>query len=352
MKNKTYNIPNLKPETLMPKLKRNGLRTLSLFSGGGGLDLGFHLAGFDHVASYEILKDAGKTLKMNMPNWNIYSGPEGDVQNIDWRQYKGKVDLVHGGPPCQPFSIAGHQKGKNDKRDMIPEFVRCVLEIEPIAFLMENVPALISKKFEEYLDDNLKKPLLDKYDIKIIVLRSDEFGVPQVRKRVFFFGFKKGGLINKFVEPTQTHYNPFLKKLKNMSYKQPESFKVTIGARQALGLPDIGYDGLIPTMRSTLTGAHHTTSILNSSAAQKRWEKLMIWPNGVGANRKKALTLPTRNGAFRLSVQDCAVLQGFPDTWNFYGAIYMSLGQIGNSVVPVVAYHVAKSIAQTLSDNA
>ncbi len=344
--------PNLKPEELMPQLKKNGLRSLSLFSGGGGLDLGFMRAGFTHIASYEILKDAGETLRLNESEWTVFSGPEGDVKTVDWTQYKGLVDVVHGGPPCQPFSMAGKQRGKDDERDMIPEFVRCVLEIEPPAFLMENVFALVSNKFEGYLEDNFYKPLSEKYDVQLVVLRSDGFGIPQVRKRVFFFGFKKGGLIDKFTPPKPTHYDPFISKneqLEIFEAKPIEELRKCMGAREALGLPDIGYDNLIPTMRSALTGAHHTTSVLSSVSAQKKWDLLGIWPNGVAANRADAHILPTRNGAYRLSVQDCALLQGFPDSWKFYGAIYMSLGQIGNSVVPVVAYNVAKAIAQTLS---
>ena len=145
------NTPKIDPNKLMPKLKKNGLRTLSLFSGGGGLDLGFDLAGFNHVASYEILEFAAKTIKFNRPSWKVYTGDEGDVTNIDWTTYKGKVDVIHGGPPCQPFSTAGKQKGSADARDMIPEFVRCVKEIEPKAFVAENVSGLTSKKFKNLL---------------------------------------------------------------------------------------------------------------------------------------------------------------------------------------------------------
>ena len=155
----TINQPRLNPNELMPKLKPNGLRTLSLFSGGGGLDLGFDVAGFSHVASYEILDFAAKTIQLNRPKWNVFTGAEGDVTNIDWRIYKGKVDVIHGGPPCQPFSTAGKQRGKNDVRDMIPEFVRCVQEIEPLAFVAENVPGLTSKKFKLYLQETLFQPL-------------------------------------------------------------------------------------------------------------------------------------------------------------------------------------------------
>ncbi len=118
------NQPKLNPEDLMPQLPTNGLRSLSLFSGGGGLDLGFDRAGFQHTASYEVLEDAGKTLKRNRSNWTVFSSDAGDVRNVDWTPYRGQVDVIHGGPPCQPFSVAGRQEGKQDDRDMFPEFVR------------------------------------------------------------------------------------------------------------------------------------------------------------------------------------------------------------------------------------
>ncbi len=96
----------------MPRLKSNGIRTLSLFSGGGGLDLGFDLAGFSHLSSYDVLDFAGDTLRANRPGWDIQSGKAGNVLEVDWAPYRGRVDLIHGGPPCQPFSIAGRRKAR------------------------------------------------------------------------------------------------------------------------------------------------------------------------------------------------------------------------------------------------
>ena len=97
------NIPTFNPNDLMPQLPRNDLTTLSLFSGGGGLDLGFDRAGFTHVASYELIPICKETFSLNRPDWETYIGPEhGDVTNIEWGCYKGQIDIVHGGPPCQP----------------------------------------------------------------------------------------------------------------------------------------------------------------------------------------------------------------------------------------------------------
>jgi len=346
------NIPRLNPNQLMPRLEKNGLKTLSLFSGGGGLDLGFDLAGFTHVASYEILNFAAQTLKLNRPKWKVFTESEGDVTNINWKSYKGQVDIVHGGPPCQPFSTAGNQKGSEDARDMIPEFVRCVKEINPQAFMAENVSGLTTKKFKEYLQITLFRPLEKEYSIKMFVLNAASFGVPQIRKRVIFVGIKNGGKFKNYEPPMELFDYSHLRGGKDsnseLQLSQLLAKKKCMGVREALGLENIGYDTIAPTIRCTLTGPRSTTSILSSTSAQKVWRSIGIWPNGVQKDREKASAFETKDGTFRLSVADCALVQGFPEDWEFNGPVYKALGQIGNSVAPPMAYNLAKSIAQTL----
>ena len=352
------NSPKFDPNNLMPKLENNGLRTLSLFSGGGGLDLGFDLAGFSHVASYEILEFAAKTIKMNRPSWKVYTGEDGDVTSVNWKGYKGKIDVVHGGPPCQPFSTSGRQKGSDDARDMIPEFVRCIKEILPKAFVVENVSGLSSKKFKKYLSDTLFIPLEINYKIQMFTLNAAGFGVPQIRKRVIFVGIRNNSTKKEYKKPEEIYDFSHLRLTKEISrevtlslFGEEQDYKEKcIGVREALGLEEIGYDTIAPTLRCTLTGPRSTTSILSSTSAQKIWNSLGIWPNGVQLNREKASAFETKDGTFRLSVSDCAILQGFPENWKFNGPVYQALGQIGNSVAPPMGYHIAKSIAQVFKD--
>jgi DNA (cytosine-5)-methyltransferase 1 len=313
-----------------------------LFSGGGGLDLGFERAGYDHAASYEIIQEAANTLVKARPDWEVHGGEDGDVRGVAWGRWRRNIDVLHGGPPCQPFSNAGRQRGNLDSRDMWPEFVRAVRTVRPAAFVGENVPALAGAKFAQYVQDTILGPLSDCYTIvPTIVLRAQDFGVPQVRRRVFFIGFRSALAAARYVPPAATHSWPgnelvLLQRSRCM------------GAREALGLPDIGHDDLAPTVRSTLTGPRHTTSILNSVSAKRRFDALKIWPNGVAPTREKASAFVAENGNFRLSVPDVAVLQGFPDDWPFVGATYMQLGQIGNAVPPPLAYAVASSVAAAL----
>jgi DNA (cytosine-5)-methyltransferase 1 len=324
---------------LMPQMESNGLSCLSLFSGGGGLDLGFERAGFAHTAAFEILDVCGETLRLNRPDWTVYSGEEdGDVTRAKFSQFRG-VDVVHGGPPCQPFSIAGKQAGAQDPRNMWGEFVRCVKAVRPRVFIAENVVGLLDKKFESFVRRVIVGPLEADYVIFKFKLAAHDFGVPQARRRVFFVGFRAGRDAARFEEPTPTHadegtvFGPLL----------PRNT-----ARRSLGLPDIGYDEVSPTLRSGFTGPRNTTGVVNSKASLKVWNDLNIWPNGVQASHELAVAYPPENGHFRMSVADCALLQGFPDDWKFSGAVYQALGQIGNSVCPPVAYNVARAVAKAL----
>ena len=329
----------LDPNDLMPQIEPHGLTSLSLFAGGGGLDLGFERAGYAHTASFEILDICGETLRGNRPNWQVLSGElDGDVKKAAFSTFRG-VDLVHGGPPCQPFSTAGKQAGEGDPRNMWPDFVRCVLQTRPRAFVAENVPGMLDSKFDSFVKNNILAPLSDHYTIFKFKLSANDFGVPQARKRVFFVGFRAARDAARFEPPMPTHgdtsdlFGPVL----------PRNT-----ARRSLGLPDTGFDLVAPTLRSGFTGPRKTTGVVNSKASLETWGRLGIWPNGVQSSRAHATAFTPENGHHRMTVTDCALLQGFPESWRFSGAVYQALGQIGNSVCPPVAYIVARHVAEAL----
>jgi DNA (cytosine-5)-methyltransferase 1 len=281
----------------------------------------------------------------------VFGGADGDVRKVDWREYKGRVDVIHGGPPCQPFSSSGRQLGKDDVRDMWPEFVRAVLQIEPLAFVAENVPALCAAKFESYVQSTILKPLGSKYTVTSFEITAESVGVPQVRRRVIFVGFKNPKAATKYAIPEPTHLPLAVDSAaltQGTLFASSDERPRCPGARWALGLPDIGFDALAPTLRSGLTGPRHTTSVVSSVSAHKIWDRLGIWPNGVAMNRDKARDFVAKTGGFRLSVTDCALLQGFPEDWRITGAVYMAIGQIGNAVAPPVGYALAKSVARAL----
>ncbi|WP_326525288.1 DNA cytosine methyltransferase [Sphingomonas sp.] len=333
--------PRLNPVDLMPQYARNGLTALSLFSGGGGMDIGFDRAGFGHVANYEIMQGAADVLKAAHPDWTVFGGEAGDVRRVNWKPFRDKIDVLHGGPPCQPFSNAGRQNGAQDVRDMIPEFVRAVKGIRPRAFVCENVSGLASKRFEDYVEATILSPLRRSYVIHQFILDAADYGVPQTRRRVFFVGFKNKEDGKRFEAPAPTHRQ-------ERSSEFAHNLPPTMGVREALGLPHSGVDGLSPTLRSGLTGPRHTTSVLSSVSALKLWNKLGVWPNGVAADRAAASAYVARDGHYRLSLPDCLVLQGFPGDWPVKPPVYFALGLIGNSVAPPMAYQLARSVAAAL----
>lgn len=329
----------LDPNDLMPQIDSSGMTCLSLFSGGGGLDLGFERAGFSHQALFEVLDVCGATLRANRPLWQVRSGAvQGDVTTAAFTPFRG-VDVVHGGPPCQPFSVAGKQGGVDDPRNMWGDFVRCVQQSRPRAFVAENVVGLLDSKFESFVQKHIVGALEPGYRIFKFKLAAHDFGVPQARRRVFFIGFRAARDASRFSAPSATHgdtdslFGPLL----------PRNT-----ARQSLGLPATGFDAVAPTLRSGFTGPRNTTGVLNSKASLKIWNDLQIWPNGVQPNATQAAAYTPENGHFRMSVADCALLQGFPPEWQFSGAVYQALGQIGNSVCPPVAYAVARQVARAL----
>ena len=329
----------LDPNDLMPQIDPSGLSCLSLFSGGGGLDLGFERAGFEHRALFELLDVCGETLRSNRPRWDVRSGEaQGDVCAAEFASFRG-VDVVHGGPPCQPFSVAGKQAGADDPRNMWSDYVRCVQEVRPRAFVAENVVGMLDRKFETFVQRNIISPLEGSYVIFKFKLSAHDFGVPQARRRLFFVGFRAARDAARFVMPQATHgdvdslFGPLL----------PRNT-----ARQSLGLAHMASDVVAPTLRSGFTGPRKTTGVLNSKAALKVWHALEIWPNGVQPTRAAAAAYTPENGHFRMSLADCALLQGFPEDWQFKGAAYQALGQIGNSVCPPVAYAVARQVARAL----
>jgi DNA (cytosine-5)-methyltransferase 1 len=124
------------------------VNVIDLFSGPGGLALGLKRAGYHIIANVESNWDA-------METYSLHEGDavhiHQDVRTVSFEPYRRVVDLVVGGPPCQPFSIGGLRKAQTDARDMIPEFVRCLRECQPVAFIMENVPGLLFKQTQHYL---------------------------------------------------------------------------------------------------------------------------------------------------------------------------------------------------------
>ena len=199
------NRPRLDPNWLMPHMPPNGLSALSLFSGGGGLDIGFDRAGYEHAASYEIMVDAAAIIRKGHSDWTVFGGDGGDVRRVNWSCYRDRIDVLHGGPPCQPFSHAGRRNGSSDARDLIPEFVRAVKEVRPKTFVFENVLGLRTKAFVGYIQSSFIRPVSRDYRLHQFCLDAADFGLPQRRRRVFIVGFRDPVVSDLFRAPAPTH---------------------------------------------------------------------------------------------------------------------------------------------------
>jgi DNA (cytosine-5)-methyltransferase 1 len=155
------------------------LRVVEICAGAGGQSLGLEQAGFDHECSVELDGAACETLRANRPQWHII---QGDVRTFDGTPYRN-ADLLAGGVPCPPFSIAGKQLGPGDERDLFPAAMRLVREIAPRAVLIENVRGLASARFSGYRQEILGEMKQLGYAATWRVLNASDFGVPQLRPR-------------------------------------------------------------------------------------------------------------------------------------------------------------------------
>src|SRR5216684_2875075 len=165
----------------------SGLTTLELCAGAGGQALGFEQAGIGHAGLVELDRHACATLRLNRPEWNVI---EQDLNTFSGASFKG-VDIISGGLPCPPFSIAGKQLGTKDQRNLFPAMIRLVDEIRPRAVMIENVRGILDAVFEDYrqyIAIELKKL---GYQTGWKLMNACDFGVPQLRPRVVFVAVRQ-----------------------------------------------------------------------------------------------------------------------------------------------------------------
>jgi DNA (cytosine-5)-methyltransferase 1 len=193
-------------------------KIISLFSGAGGMDIGFHNAGFETAVAVELDPSCCATLRRNMPNVNVIEGDLTKISTLEILQ-AGKLQpldaaLVIGGPPCQSFSLAGKRMGMDDPRGkLILEYIRVVREALPVAFVMENVKGMANwsegKALDAILREASREILYDdkiyKYELSYEILNAVDYGVPQFRERIIIVGNRIG---KKFNFPLATHTSP------------------------------------------------------------------------------------------------------------------------------------------------
>ena len=306
--------------------------TVELCAGAGGQALGLEYAGFEHEALFENDKAACATLRHNRKNWNVV---EHDLfQSYDWSRFRG-IDLLAGGLPCPPFSVAGKQLGEKDERNLFNVGIELVRELLPTAVMFENVKGLLEPRFNDYRDAIDRK--LDKlgYRPRWKLLQSSDFGVPQLRPRLLLVAIRKFAA-DQFEWPgdedkvtPKTVGETLVDMMAENGWRGAEAWKekanriapTIVGGSKKHGGPDLG-----PTR------------------ARKAWAELGV--NGIGL--ANAPPDPNHTDMPKLTVQMVAKLQGFPDGWEFMGGKTASYRQVGNAFPPPVAAAVAKKIRSAL----
>lgn len=387
------------------------MKSIELFAGAGGLAIATARAGFEHEAVIEWNQNACDTIRWNksaglahVRDWNVV---QCDVRQYDFKQHAGKIEFVSGGPPCQPFSIGGKHGGMDDKRDMFPQAVRAVRELEPKAFLFENVKGLSRRTFQNYFSyivHQLSYPEIVrkgdeewthhlarlervvtggrspglKYNVVTQVLNAADFGVPQRRERVLFVGVR-ADLGIKFAFPTPSHEEDALLRDKWVTGDYWERHRVPKRQREVLPdrlrrrVAELGSlwsssmmlepwrtvrDAIsdLPRIAPGQTCVRFPNHFLNPGARayaghngsplDEPAKALKAGDHGVPGGENM---LRNADGSVRyFSVRECARLQTFPDDWVLQGSWTESMRQLGNAVPVRLVERVAVDLRRML----
>lgn len=307
------------------------LTTLELCAGGGGQALGLERAGIDHVGLVEIDPHACRTLRQNRPDWDVI---QADLRNFDARPYRG-VDIVSGGLPCPPFSVAGKQLGKNDERNLFPTAIRIIEQAEPKAVMIENVRGFLDAVFHDYREF-VKKELENLgYRCEWALLNASDFGVPQLRPRVVFVALRKD-LFSHFTWPDQNwHLPPTVGEVLLDLMAENKWPGARLWAKRA--------NEIAPTVVGG--SLKHGGPDLGPTRSRRAWATLGVDGSGIAneAPQRGFLGMP------KLTVRMVARLQGFPDSWEFSGGKTAAYRQVGNAFPPPVANAVGERLRLCLS---
>lgn len=384
------------------------MRSVELFAGAGGLGMGCEIAGFEHLAVVEWDKWSCDTVRENqrrhyplVSGWNLHHG---DVRAFDWDSIPKGIELLSGGPPCQPFSMGGKHKAHDDGRDMFPASVDVLRKIQPKAFIFENVKGLTRSSFSNYFSyiqlqlefpevpsrkdelwqDHLTRLQAERtsgnrkgkgltYNVIATLINAADYGVPQKRERVFIVGFRDDlGIEWSFPEPTHS-YDALLhhqwvtgkywarhgisqpdipEKLKSRVLRLHDSF-LPLDTQPWRTVRDAIHD--LPDPRSPEAGSiynhvfqggartypGHTGSPLDLPA-----KTLKAGDHGVPGGENM---LVRESGEVRyFTVRESARIQTFPDGYRFHGGWGETMRQLGNAVPVLLAQQVASSIAEKL----
>ncbi|MEP7023511.1 MAG: DNA cytosine methyltransferase [Actinomycetota bacterium] len=307
------------------------LTCLEICAGAGGQSLGLEQAGFAHAAAVEIDPDACETLRLNRPGWKVV---EQDVHHFDGHAHRG-VDLLAGGVPCPPFSIAGKQLGADDERDLFPQALRLVAECQPTAVMLENVRGLSGARFAGYRDQVLGRLHELGYSADWRVLNASEFGVPQLRPRFILVAMRPEAY-QQFAWPSVVRTPP--------TVGETLHDLMAVGGWAGASAWAERANGIGPTL---VGGSRkHGGPDLGPTRAREAWLRLGVDGKGL-ADAPPGPAHPVSHLP-RLTLPMAAAIQGFPPSWRFSGRKTAGYRQIGNAFPPPVAHAVGDSIRSAI----
>lgn len=334
-----------------PQEQNNRFTAVSLFCGGGGLDLGLSFAGFKTRFATDVEAPHCETIAYNFPDCKTLAIDIKELTGNRIQDLSGvnQFDLLAGGPPCQAFSILGRRNSLQDPRgQLVFEYVRVVRELQPRAFIFENVPGLLTlnkgedwKQLLSYFNDELG------YHLYWQVLNSADFGIPQIRKRVFVVGFRN--LLTQFSFPEPTHRDPNSNgKLfdSHLPYWLPSS--LALEAVEGLPNHDLRPHGeRVRTRYSQIPPGGRDTVDHTDRIDPNRPSGTVLVGSRAGGGRPHIHPVVPRH----ITVREAARLQSFPDWYVFKGTNTWQYRAVGNAVPPLLAKVIGEQISAVLTSN-
>lgn len=328
------------------------LSLISLFSGAGGLDLGFHKAGFMTIAANEWDKKIIPTFRANFPQVNMI---EGDIRNVFSVEFPLNVDGIIGGPPCQSWSEAGSLRGIKDARgQLFYEYIRVLRDIKPAFFVAENVSGMLAARHSEAVDGFIKMFDEGGYNVYMQMLNAKDFNVAEDRLRVFYVGFRKDLGITKFNFPTPLSESITLKDciwdLKDNAIPAKEKNK-TNGDKCLVPNHEY-YVGSFSSMYMSRNRVKSWDDVAFTVQASGRQCQLHPQAPKMVKISKDVHTFVNGQEALyrRMSVREVARVQGFPDDFKFiYEDVDYGYKMVGNAVPVNLAYYLAMQIKDALT---
>lgn len=344
---------------------------VSLYTGAGGLDLGFIAAGFEPVFANDINADALDTYRAAMEMIAARDGGQaphdvvtGDIRQVRRLPERGCADLVIGGPPCQGFSVAGKMDPNDPRSRHVFDFLGMVERVQPRAFIMENVKALArNRRWAGTIADIRNKAEEIGYKTYLDVLNSADYGVPQTRERMFLVGFRDQDVEFEYPKPTVAEHVGVAAVLKSLPpIGQPgndQTCKAIITTAKEPVLRPSPFAGMLfngqgrpmdvnrpaPTLPASMGG--NRTPIVDQETLENGSPQWVVgYHDSLMAGGVVAKSVPSR--LRRISVQEAAAIQSFPSDMPWQGSQSSRYRQIGNAVPPKLAYAVAVSVAKAL----